>query len=63
MAVALFGLCSTSKVMAVTAILKKSETVMGLLKQRIRYQQSDLVSYNPITQKRSLFSLAQESLI
>ncbi|CDH04567.1 Beta-lactamase (Penicillinase) (Contains: Beta-lactamase form I; Beta-lactamase form II) [Xenorhabdus bovienii str. oregonense] len=46
-----FPLCSTSKMMAVSALLKKSETDEGLLNQRIHYQQSDIVEYSPITEK------------
>ncbi|PHM74193.1 class A beta-lactamase [Xenorhabdus kozodoii] len=46
-----FPLCSTSKLMAVSAILKKSETNAHLLNQRVHYQQSDLVEYSPITEK------------
>ncbi|WP_258086414.1 serine hydrolase [Xenorhabdus bovienii] len=43
-----FPLCSTSKMMAVSALLKKSETDKDLLNQRIHYQQSDIVEYSPI---------------
>ncbi|MDC9580493.1 class A beta-lactamase [Xenorhabdus sp. PR6a] len=46
-----FPLCSTSKLMAVSAILKQSETDAHLLHQRIHYQPSDLVEYSPITEK------------
>ncbi|MBE8594999.1 class A beta-lactamase [Xenorhabdus sp. BG5] len=46
-----FPLCSTSKLMAVSAILQKSETNAHLLNQRVRYQQADLVEYSPITEK------------
>ncbi len=46
-----FPLCSTSKVMAVAAILKESETDSRLLNQRIHYQPSDLVEYSPIAEK------------
>ncbi|WP_338882356.1 class A beta-lactamase [Xenorhabdus sp. TH1] len=46
-----FPLCSTSKLIAVSAILKKSETNAHLLTQRVHYQQSDLVEYSPITEK------------
>ncbi|MCG3471054.1 class A beta-lactamase [Xenorhabdus bovienii] len=46
-----FPLCSTSKMMAVSALLKKSETDKDLLNQRIHYQQSDIVEYGPITEK------------
>ncbi|MDC9615922.1 class A beta-lactamase [Xenorhabdus khoisanae] len=46
-----FPLCSTSKFMAVSALLKKNEAHDHLLNQRIHYQQSDLVEYSPITEK------------
>ncbi|OTA14668.1 Beta-lactamase [Xenorhabdus vietnamensis] len=46
-----FPLCSTSKLMVASAILKKSEINTHLLNQRIHYQQSDLVEYSPITEK------------
>ncbi|WP_422824405.1 class A beta-lactamase [Xenorhabdus bharatensis] len=46
-----FPLCSTSKFMAVSALLKKSETDTNLLKQRVNYKQSDLVEYSPITEE------------
>ncbi|MBI6550418.1 class A beta-lactamase [Xenorhabdus sp. VLS] len=46
-----FPLCSTSKLMAASAMLKQSETNGYLLNQRIHYQQSDLVEYSPITEK------------
>ncbi|CAM3871687.1 class A beta-lactamase [Xenorhabdus thuongxuanensis] len=46
-----FPLCSTSKLMAVSAILKQSETNVHLLNQRVHYQQSNLVEYSPITEK------------
>ena len=46
-----FALCSTFKVLAAAAILKKSEQVEGLMQRFVKYGQSDLVSYSPITQK------------
>ncbi|CDG21340.1 Beta-lactamase [Xenorhabdus poinarii G6] len=46
-----FPLCSTSKLMAVSALLKKSETNAHLLNQRVHYQQSDLIEYSPVTEK------------
>ena len=46
-----FPLCSTSKVMAASAILKKSETQKDLLNKQIVIRKSDLVNYNPITEK------------
>ncbi|MBC8950769.1 class A beta-lactamase [Xenorhabdus sp. TS4] len=46
-----FPLCSTSKLMAVSAILKKGETNIHLLNQPVHYQRSDLVEYSPITEK------------
>lgn len=46
-----FAMCSTSKVMATAALLKQSETDKNLLAQRINLKKSDLVNYNPITEK------------
>ncbi|WP_053014298.1 MULTISPECIES: class A beta-lactamase [Xenorhabdus] len=46
-----FPLCSTSKLMTVSAILQKNETNAHLLNQRVHYQQSDLVEYSPMTEK------------
>ncbi|MBW1212120.1 class A beta-lactamase [Pantoea allii] len=46
-----FPLCSTSKVFAVAAILKKSETASGLLNENVAIHKTDLVNYNPITEK------------
>jgi beta-lactamase class A len=46
-----FPMCSTFKVLLVSAILKRSTQSDGLMQQRIRYQQSDLVTYSPITEQ------------
>lgn len=46
-----FPIQSTFKVMAVSAILKKSETDNSLLKQKITYTKQDLVFWSPITEK------------
>lgn len=46
-----FAMCSTSKVMAAAAVLKKSETKPDLLNQRVEIKKSDLVNYNPIAEK------------
>lgn len=46
-----FPLCSTSKVMVVAAILKKSESNTNLLAKKITINKSDMVNYNPITSK------------
>ncbi len=46
-----FPLCSTSKVMVVAAILKKSESDTNLLAKKITINKSDMVNYNPITSK------------
>jgi len=46
-----FAFCSTFKVFAASGVLSKSLQVPGLMQQRITYQQSDLVTYSPITQK------------
>ncbi|MGX5025300.1 FONA family class A beta-lactamase [Enterobacter sp. UPMP2060] len=46
-----FPMCSTSKVMAVSALLKQSEIDKNLLAKRIEIKQSDLTNYNPIAEK------------
>jgi beta-lactamase class A len=46
-----FAFCSTFKVFAASGVLTKSLQVPGLMQQRITYQQSDLVTYSPITEK------------
>jgi beta-lactamase class A len=46
-----FPLCSTFKVLLASAILKRSTQIDGLMQQRIKYQQSDLVTYSPITKQ------------
>lgn len=46
-----FPMCSTFKVILASAILKRSTQSDGLMQQRIKYQQSDLVTYSPITKQ------------
>lgn len=46
-----FAMCSTSKVMAISGVLKLSETSKDLLSQTVVIKKSDLVNYNPITEK------------
>ncbi|WP_193016489.1 MULTISPECIES: class A beta-lactamase [Gammaproteobacteria] len=46
-----FAMASTSKVMAVAAVLKESEKQAGLLDKNIVITKSDLVAYSPITEK------------
>jgi beta-lactamase class A len=46
-----FPVCSTSKVLIASAILKRSEKEAGLLEQRIHYTKSDLVAYSPVTER------------
>jgi beta-lactamase class A len=46
-----FPMCSTFKVLLASAILKRSTQSDGLMQQRIKYQQSDLVTYSPITER------------
>lgn len=46
-----FAMASTSKVMAVAAVLKTSEKQAGLLDKNITIKKSDLVAYSPITEK------------
>ena len=49
-AVERFPLLSTFKIMAVAAVLKRSEREAELLNQRIRYGKNNLVTYSPITE-------------
>lgn len=58
-----FAMASTSKVMAVAAVLKESEKQAGLLDKNITIKKSDLVAYSPITEKHLItgISLAQLS--
>jgi len=44
-----FPFCSTFKVLAVSAILKRSAAESGLLQRRIAYSKDELVAYSPIT--------------
>jgi beta-lactamase class A len=44
-----FAFCSTFKVIAASAILKRSESEPGLLERRVAYTAQDLVNYSPIT--------------
>ncbi len=46
-----FPMCSTFKVLLVSAILKRSTQSDRLMQQRIKYQQRDLVTYSPITER------------
>lgn len=46
-----FAMASTSKVMAVAALLKESEQKADLLDKNISIKQSDLVAYSPIVEK------------
>jgi len=46
-----FPMCSTFKVLAASAILARSVQEPELMQQLVRYQQSDLVDYSPITEK------------
>lgn len=46
-----FPLCSTFKVLAAGAILRRSQQDDSLLQRRILYAQGDLVTYSPITGK------------
>ena len=44
-----FPVCSTFKLLAVSAILTRSAAEPGLLEQRIQYSERDLVTYSPVT--------------
>jgi beta-lactamase class A len=47
-----FPLCSTFKLVLVSAVLEQSALQKGLLERRIHYKQSDLLSWAPITKKQ-----------
>ncbi len=62
-----FPLCSTSKVMGVAAILKKSMAEPTFLQQRIYYKKSDLIAGSPTTKKyvttgMSIFALSKAAI-
>ncbi|MDB5826750.1 MAG: Beta-lactamase [Variovorax sp.] len=46
-----FPMCSTFKVLAASALLRRSAVETGLLQRRVHYAASDLVTYSPITEK------------
>ena len=46
-----FPVCSTFKAFLAAAILKQSTETAGLMHERIRYTQSDLVAHSPVTEK------------
>jgi beta-lactamase class A len=46
-----FAFCSTFKIVAASALLKRSAKEDGLLQQRIVFTKDDLVTYSPITSK------------
>jgi len=46
-----FPMCSTAKMMVVSAVLKKSMADSRLLQHKATYQKKDLVAYSPITKK------------
>jgi beta-lactamase class A len=57
-----FPMCSTFKVILASAILKRSTQIDGLMYQRIKYQQSDLVTYSPITERYVKDGMTVEAL-
>ncbi|MGH7010897.1 MAG: serine hydrolase, partial [Caulobacteraceae bacterium] len=46
-----FAFCSTFKVLAVSAVLKRSETDPHLLARRISYSERDLLPYAPVARR------------
>lgn len=46
-----FAFCSTFKVLAASAILKRAAGDGSLLQQRVTYEKKDLVTYSPMTEK------------
>ena len=57
-----FPVQSTSKLMAVAALLKQSEKNKGLLQEKIVYTQKDLISWHPVTGKYVTSGMALEAL-
>jgi beta-lactamase class A len=57
-----FPMCSTFKVILTSAILKRSTQIDGLMQQRIKYQQNDLVTYSPITERHIEDGMTVEAL-
>ena len=57
-----FPVQSTSKLMAVAALLKQSEKDKKLLQEKIVYTQKDLVSWHPVTGKYVTSSMTLEEL-
>lgn len=47
-----FPMCSTFKLLAAGAILKRSMDEHALLDERVRFSATDLVAYSPVTEKR-----------
>ena len=45
----LFPMCSTFKLLAAAAVLKRCENGQDQLQRRIKFQASDLVTYSPVT--------------
>jgi beta-lactamase class A len=48
----LFPMCSTFKLLAAAAVLKRAENGQDQLQRRIKFQSSDLVMYSPVTKDR-----------
>ena len=46
-----FPMCSTFKVMGVSAVLKLSMANKNLLQQKIKYKKDDMTSWSPVTEK------------
>lgn len=46
-----FAMCSTSKVVAVSALLKKSESDKTILEKNIALHEAELVTWSPVTEK------------
>jgi len=57
-----FPFCSTFKVLAVAAILKRSAAERGLLQHRITYARDALVAYSPVTEKHAVAGMSVAEL-
>lgn len=57
-----FAMCSTSKVVAVSALLKKSESDKDILRKKITFHESELVTWSPITEKNLTTGMTLDAL-
>ena len=57
-----FPMCSTSKFLIAAAVLQKSRREPGLLQKTVRYRESDLLSYAPVTRSNLATGMPVDAL-